>query len=136
MNMPVLLPERIAAMARIPLATRLAHEIPKPRDWQAFQRNCVLLFRDELDDPHAQEYGRGGQNQRGVDILARRNGNPDCLVGIQCRRIERPLRYDKIIQDCREALKLSGGLREIIFATTAPDDTHAEDAASTSAQWF
>lgn len=129
MNVPILPPEKIAAVAQIPLATRLAHEIPKPRDWQAFQRNCVLLFRDELDDPHAQEYGRGGQNQRGVDILARRNGNPDCLVGIQCRRIERPLRYDKMIKDCREALKLSSGLREIIFATTAPDDTHAEDAA-------
>jgi hypothetical protein len=34
----------------IPLTTRLAIEIPKPKDWQAFQRNCVLLFRAELND--------------------------------------------------------------------------------------
>ncbi len=61
MSMSVQLPENMAAVARIPVATRLAHEIPKPLDWQAFQRNCVLLFRDELGDPHAQEYGRGGQ---------------------------------------------------------------------------
>jgi hypothetical protein len=33
-----------AASANIPLAARLAVEIPKPKDWQAFQRNCILLF--------------------------------------------------------------------------------------------
>ncbi len=37
--------------------------------------------------------------------------------------------YGKIMEDCRAALKISSGLREIIFATTAPDDTRAEDAA-------
>lgn len=45
---------RDAASASIPLATRLAIEIPKPKDWQAFQRNCALLFRAELRDPNAQ----------------------------------------------------------------------------------
>ena len=66
-----------AASANIPLTSRLAHEIPKPKDWQAFQRSCVLLFQAELKDPNAQEYGRGGQSQRGIDVLGKRNGNPD-----------------------------------------------------------
>jgi cellulose synthase operon protein C len=62
-----------------------AQEIPRPKDWQDFQRGCVVLFQAELRDPHAQEYGRHGQKQRGIDILGRRNGVHDHFVGIQCR---------------------------------------------------
>jgi len=115
--------------SRIPLTTRLALEIPKPKDWQAFQRNCVLLFRSELNDPHAQEYGRAGQKQGGIDILAQRDGKDDHFVGVQCRLIVKPLKQTKILSDAREALNLKAGLKELIFATTAPDDTSAADAA-------
>lgn len=118
-----------AARSSIPITTRLAVEIPKPKDWQAFQRNCVLLFRAELNDPHTQEYGRGGQNQSGIDILARRDGRDDHFVGIQCRLITSPLKQAKVLADARAALKLEAGLKELIFATTAPDDTGAADAA-------
>jgi len=117
------------ASTQIPLTARLACEIPKPRDWQAFQRNCVLLFRADLGDPNAQEYGRSGQNQSGIDILGVRRGDPKHYVGIQCRHIVKPLKEAKIEEDCRAALKLSADLKELIFATTAPDDTGASDAA-------
>jgi hypothetical protein len=52
---------------------RAAQEIPKPKDWQALQRGCVILFQAELQDPDTQEYGRNGQEQRGIDVLRRRN---------------------------------------------------------------
>ena len=117
------------ASTQTPLTARLACEIPKPRDWQAFQRNCVLLFRADLGDPNAQEYGRSGQNQSGIDILGVRRGDPKHYVGIQCRRIAKPLKVEEIEEDCRAALKLSADLKELIFATTAPDDTGASDAA-------
>ena len=113
----------------IPLMARLSHEIPKPRDWQSLQRNCVLLFRAELRDPNAMEYGRNGQGQGGIDLLGKRDGKSDHHVGIQCRHVVKPLRYDKMLADCRAALKLNAALREIIFATTAPDDRKATDAA-------
>ncbi|RWE64146.1 hypothetical protein [Mesorhizobium sp.] len=113
----------------VPLSTRLAHEIPKPKDWQALQRGCVILFRDELNDPNTVEYGRGGQDQRGIDVIGRRNGDPNHYVGVQCRRVTKPLKQAKILSDCRAALQLEAGLKEIIFATTAEDDTHATDAA-------
>lgn len=119
------------ARSSIPITTRLAIEIPKPKDWQAFQRNCVLLFRAELNDPHAQEYGRAGQKQGGIDILARRDGRDDHFVGVQCRLIASPLKEEKILSDARHALKLKAGLKELIFATSAPDDTAASDAAIT-----
>jgi tetratricopeptide (TPR) repeat protein len=106
-----------------------AQEIPKPKDWQAFQRGCVVLFQAELKDPHAQEYGRNGQKQRGIDVLGRRNGDPDRFVGIQCRRYVEPLKKAEILKDCKAALAIKAGLKEIIFATTCPSDTKATDAA-------
>jgi tetratricopeptide (TPR) repeat protein len=118
-----------AASASIPLIARLAHEIPKPKDWQAFQRACVVLFRAELKDPNAQEFGRSGQTQGGIDILGRRDADADHYVGVQCRRVTKPLKQAEILADCRAALGLRAGLKEIIFATTAPDDTGANDAA-------
>lgn len=128
-------PDFVAAAASpesaftLPLNTRLALEIPKPKDWQAFQRNCVLLFRAELNDSHAQEYGRSGQKQRGIDILACRDGRPDHYVGVQCRLITVPLKRETILADAREALEVRAGLKELIFATTAPNDVGAADAA-------
>jgi hypothetical protein len=118
-----------ATSASIPLTARLAHEIPKPKDWQAFQRNCVLLFRAELKDPNAQEYGRAGQKQGGIDILGKRIGAPDHYVGVQCRHIAKPLKEAAILKECQAAVELKADLKEIIFATTAPDDTKATDAA-------
>lgn len=108
---------------------RSASELPKPKDWQAFQRKCVLLFRSELQDPNAQEYGRGGQKQGGIDILGRRGGAGEHWVGVQCRLVARPLKRQQILSDCRAALTLEANIKEIIFATTAPDDTGATDAA-------
>ena len=128
-ELPAEPPNPAATSANVPLTARLSHEIPKPKDWQAFQRNCVLLFQAELNDPNAQEYGRGGQKQRGIDILGRRNADPNHFVGVQCRRVAKPLKEATILKDCREALELQANLKEIIFATTAPDDTKASDAA-------
>jgi len=108
---------------------RAAREIPKPKDWQVLQRGCVILFQADLRDPHAQEYGRNGQEQRGIDVLGRRNGDPDHFVGVQCRHIKAPMKKAKILKDCREALTIKAGLKEIIFATTCPSDTKATDAA-------
>ena len=116
--------------ANVPsLAVRLNFQLQPPQDWQAFQRNCVILFKSELKDPNTQEYGRSGQKQGGIDIIGRRNTDPEHWVGIQCRLIKTPLKKAKILSDCREALQLKAKLKEIIFATTAPDDKKATDDA-------
>ncbi len=122
------------AVAHIPLALRLQHEIPKPKDHQVFQRNCVLLYRADFGDPNAQEYGRNGQGQGGIDILGKRNGDPTHYVGVQCRRIDKPLKFTKILRDCRDTLSIKADLKEIIFATTAQDDRAATDAAVAAEQ--
>ena len=113
----------------MPPLARMAVEIPRLRNHQDFQRACVILYQADLNDPHLQEYGRNGQNQSGIDLLGCRNGDPDLPVAVQCRRVEKPLKKAKIEDDCRKALILEPKLTEIIFATTAPDDAHATDAA-------
>ncbi len=116
-------------MPEIPITTRLSIEIPKPRDWQAFQRNCVLLFRDFLGDPHVQEYGRQGQNQKGIDLIGFRSGDTARAVGVQCRLVVKPLSEAEILADARAALSINAEIKELIFATTAPDNTKTADAA-------
>jgi hypothetical protein len=96
-----------------PFSVTSAQEIPRPKNWQDFQRGCVVLFQAELKDPHAREYGRHGQKQRGIDHF----------VGIQCCRYDVPLKKAAILKDCRDALAIKAGLKEIIFATTCPSDT-------------
>jgi hypothetical protein len=110
-------------------ALRASFEYPKPRDWQDFQRRCRVLFRWELNDPHVKEYGRNGQEQHGIDLLGKRDGRPGHLVGVQCRRYDDPLKFEAMNKDCRRALAHFTQLKEIIFATTAPDDTHTDDSA-------
>jgi tetratricopeptide (TPR) repeat protein len=95
------------------------------------QRNSVILFREELGDPNAQEYGRSGQNQHGIDVLGRRFViGPHHYVGIQCRCVIDPLGEAEIERDARASLTIKAGLKEIIFATTAPDSTRSTDAAA------
>jgi hypothetical protein len=118
-----------ASTVSIPLTTRMGMEIPKPKDWQTYQRNCVELFRHELNDPNAQEFGRSGQDQGGIDLLACRGGNTKHYVGVQCRLIAKPLKKKEILSDARNALALNLGLKELIFATSAPDDVKATAAA-------
>lgn len=118
-----------ASPVSLHLAARMGIGIPKPKDWQAFQRNCVLLFRDELGDRNAQEFGRSGQGQGGIDIIACRNGDMNHYVGVQCRLVAKPLKKSKILSDARAVLALDLGLKELIFATTAPDDSNATKAA-------
>ncbi|KWV58175.1 hypothetical protein AS156_35795 [Bradyrhizobium macuxiense] len=78
--------------------------------------------------PHARQYGRHGQKRGGIDILARRDGIHDHFVGIQCGRYDVPLTKAAILKDCRDALAIKAGPKEIMF-TTCPSDTKATDAA-------
>jgi hypothetical protein len=70
--------------SRNPMPTFSSVSLPKPKDWQAFERDARLLFEHSLNDPHTQNNGRAGQPQHGVDIFGRRNGLGG-YVGVQCK---------------------------------------------------
>ena len=106
-----------------------AVEIPAPLNWQDFQRNCVVLFRGILGDARLQEWGRSGQTQNGIDLLGYRDGNIACPVGIQCRRIKKPLSESKMRSDAEEARAITPAIVELIFATTTGRDQKVQQAA-------
>ena len=97
-------------------------EIPKPLNWQDFQRNCVPLFRNVIRDPQLQEWGREGQRQHGIDLLGLRDRDPRQPVGIQCRRIGEPITEKAIRAEIEKARGLEPNLTELIFATTSERD--------------
>ena len=104
-------------------------EIPKPLDWQDFQRKSVVLFRCLIEDARLQEWGLGGQLQNGIDLLGCRNENPNRPVGVQCRRIETQLTPTKMRTDVEEARAIQPPLVEFIFATTAKRDRKIQQEA-------
>lgn len=99
-----------------------ASEIPKPLDWQEFQRACVILFRCVLGDPTVLQFGSEGQTQHGIDLLGYRNADTSRPVGIQCRCQEKQLTEKKIRADIEEARAIEPALTEFIFATTTKRD--------------
>ena len=105
-------------------------EIPKPLNWQDFQRCCVPLFRNIIRDPLLQEWGREGQDQQGIDLFGFRDRDPKQPVGIQCRRINEPITEETIRADLTKARKLRPDLTELIFATTSERDVKIQAAAA------
>ena len=97
-------------------------EIPIPLNWQDFQRACVPLFRNVLRDPHAQEWGREGQDQHGIDVFGFRDADAGKPVGVQCKRIEAPITEAMLRKEIGKAHKFKPRLTELIFVTTSVRD--------------
>ena len=108
-----------------------ATSIPKPSDEQAFERCNEVLWRYILNDPGVHLHGRRGQSQQGVDIVGCRDGEPDRIVGIQCKLIgeNKPLREEQVRVELEKALKFRPILSEFIIVTTAPDDSNLQSLA-------
>jgi tetratricopeptide (TPR) repeat protein len=106
--------------------------IPKPKDWQAFERDARLLFEFSLNDPHIQNNGRVGQPQHGVDIFGRRGGLGG-YVGIQCKGKDADYGGSVTEAELRAEVQKSAGFQppisEFILITTAPDDAAIQRVA-------
>ena len=101
-----------------------AVQVPKPRDEQAFERCNLVLWRCMLNDERTYLYGRRGQRQDGVDIVGCRNGNPNHLVGVQCKLKTdgQLLREEEVRGEVAKATSFHPPLSEYVIVTTAPDD--------------
>lgn len=58
--------------------------LPKPKNWQDFERATRVLFECVLGDPNVQLNGRSGQSQHGIDVYGHRSDGR--MVGIQCKQ--------------------------------------------------
>ncbi|MCX5822581.1 MAG: hypothetical protein NTY86_03520 [Deltaproteobacteria bacterium] len=107
--------------------------IPKPKNWQDFERCCRDLFECILGDPNTTLNGRPGQRQNGVDIYGRRGGVGIHYVGIQCKGKDSNYGAKVTEKELREEVKKSRNfippLSEFILVTTAPDDVKIQEVA-------
>ena len=99
-------------------------QIPIPGDEQAFERCNVVLWRCILKDETVKRHGRKGQAQYGVDLTGLRDGNPNHIVGVQCKlKGHGKILTEKEVKcEVEKALTFRPLLSEYIIVTTAPDD--------------
>ncbi|MEJ8561565.1 hypothetical protein QTO30_10285 [Yoonia sp. GPGPB17] len=95
------------------------------------ERGPVELFRKILNDPNANTYGTRGNAQQGVDIVGKRNGDPDHYVGIQCKLKKEDKKLTKRIlrDEVKEALAFKPSLKEYFVITTAADSAEIQQYA-------
>ena len=97
--------------------------IPKPKDWQDFERKTRVLMACVLGDPTTQPNGRSGQSQCGVDVYGYRNRDVNKLVGVQCKKkLDAKVTEEELRAEVKKAKKFKPKLTEFILATTAPRD--------------
>lgn len=108
-----------------------AAQIPKPRDEQTFERCNEVLWRCILKDEAAHLHGRRGQKQRGVDLTGLRDGQPEQIVGVQCRLKGEGqiLTEAEVRTEVEKALTFTPPLTEYFIVTTAPDDERLQRLA-------
>ncbi|MDE2678126.1 MAG: hypothetical protein OXI76_09490 [Gemmatimonadota bacterium] len=108
-----------------------AAQIPKPRDEQVFERCNEVLWRCILGDETIQLHGRRGQPQHGVDLTGIRDGQPDSIVGVQCKLKSegQKLTEAEVRDEVAKAVTFSPSLSEYIIVTTAPDDSTMQQLA-------
>ena len=113
-------------------------QLPPPENDRDFEALCLDVIQVVLEDRGAQAYGRSGQQQHGVDLLAHYQGAP---VGVQCKhkdlraattRDPKKPRAELIAElraEVEKAKGFQGTLRKLIFATSAPTDAQVQDEA-------
>ncbi|CAM2175150.1 SAVED domain-containing protein [Burkholderia orbicola] len=114
------------------MSTFSDYQVPAPLDWQRFERLCRDLFSAHWGDPSAQQNGRGGQQQNGVDCYGTnaRSGN---LEGIQCKgkdgRYDKALTVDELENEVAKALTFTPPLSRFIVATSGQTDAKVQQTA-------
>jgi hypothetical protein len=106
-----------------------------PLLWQQFEELCVRLLDEVYRVPSAQQVGRPGQAQNGVDVYGRsaRYG----VIGIQCKRLAEtngngdvlpggPVTRSLLRTEAKEALTFKTPLDMWILATTARRDVRVQ----------
>ena len=105
--------------------------ISYPADEYTFETWGLRIAQYEIGDPTADFYGRRGQNQYGIDVIATRGGAS--RVGIQCKKRENAsdTEIEKLFrEDFNKCLSIDPPLTEFIFCTTHPTSTNLQNCAS------
>lgn len=107
---------------------------PTPKSGDGFERLIATLAQRVSKWKRVQRFGRSGQKQSGVDIIAtERDGRVDRLVGVQCRAKDCHLGQKLTVRELREAVSdaidFPEPLSRFILATSSPRDTAVQAEA-------
>ncbi|WP_158939778.1 hypothetical protein [Burkholderia sp. S171] len=98
-------------------------DIPKPLDWQHFERLARAVFSEAKHAGFAR-FGREGQRQSGIDVIGHLSDGT--LVAVQCKgrtsSLGKRLTEKNIDDAIAEAETYSGKLDEFFIVTTANDE--------------
>ena len=110
--------------------------ISMPANDATFEQNVAILFRGILGDPNTKRVAKSGKNQKGIDVVGRRNRDAKQTVGIQCklRTTNRKLTDGEARAELKKALAFTPALTEFFIVTTADDDITYDEIAATLSQ--
>lgn len=101
-----------------------AIEVPRPKDWQSFERIVLGALPQKWRDTHFVKNGRDGQSQKGVDIVG--EDAYGRVIGVQCKHTKR-LDLKVILSEVEKAEKFEGGIFEFYIATSAEHDALVQE---------
>ncbi|HHQ6624996.1 TPA: hypothetical protein ACSTL5_001460 [Serratia fonticola] len=102
--------------------------LPPPLNWQDFQRVMCEVAKVLYLPNTVEEYGRQGQQQYGIDILAADIKGDK--IGIQCKELKGSLKTNLIDNEIIKAKNSPILFNYFIIATTAKTDTKIQDYVS------
>lgn len=109
---------------------------PRPDTWQLFEQILADWAQNELNDTGADRYGRNGQRQNGIDILARnRKQSHDIMPEvwtIQAKRYDEKISPTDVQADLERAMSHTPRPDVFILATTTPRDSKLQDWAASA----
>ncbi|SDI78230.1 hypothetical protein [Variovorax sp. OV700] len=106
---------------------------PPVTHWQDFEELCLALHTAEHKPTQSFKYGRAGQAQFGVDIVAR-DRSTHLWTGIQCKLktelLGSILTQRQLIDAYEKSKQFEHGLEKLVVATTCPTDRDVQDLAA------
>ena len=119
------------------------YNVSFPDNDQDFETLCCAIAKEKYADYNAQQYGRSGQKQWGIDIKATNKKGKQEKIVIQCKYKNDPPKFSgsnadrerkDIKQEMEHELKQALGSPSFnfdvfIYAATIPNDTQIEDFA-------
>jgi hypothetical protein len=96
--------------------------LPKPKNWQDFERKTRALFAQVLADPNTQMNGRTGQPQHGVDIWGYRDEDRAKLVGVQCKLSNDEITAAELKAELEKAKSFVPAISHFFLVTTTARD--------------
>jgi hypothetical protein len=107
-------------------------DFPVPSDSTGLENLTVMLAEQQYGAANVQRFGRSGQSQSGIDVLARAWSAQlqDHFVGFQCKRVKK-LTLADVKTECAMAKNLQPKLDRLVMVTSIPRDAALQSQVTT-----